>query len=94
MIKLPKQQRDVIKTFVRTKVKGEFQDTENTALNRYVKQLQKDYPEAFQDDTSQRLRVFFDEPHTEVPHARSIRKEHKEYRNALLTADIKQRMGT
>ena len=94
MIKLPQPQRDAIKAHTRTKVRGQFMDTENTELNKYIKQLQRQYPDAFQNETSMKLRVFFDEPHTEVPHARSIRNEHKEYRNALLTADIKQRMGT
>lgn len=75
-IKLPPPQRSILTTFFRPKVKGDFQDTENVELNKYIKQLRKQYPESFQDDTSQRLRVFYDQPHSDIPYARAIRKQY------------------
>jgi hypothetical protein len=74
MTKLLQYQSNALKQFANPRIDGKFQEVINKPLNRYIAQLQKDRPESFQDATSKHLRVFFNEPRSNIPYLRAIHK--------------------
>ena len=67
-------QRQRLKDLSKVQPQGkDYPAQPNAALEAYIEQLKEFYPEMFQTHTTMKERVFFDEPTSIIPHARSVR---------------------
>lgn len=65
---LSEKHQKMLRDCVRPKKNGEWQSTENLALNEAIAIIREEAPECFHNSRSYGDRVFYDQPHPESRH--------------------------